>query len=34
MIEQGRSAEENSASWQEEVENFRVQRKPYLLYKE
>ena len=34
MIEEGRSAEEISASWQEEVEAFKVQRSPYLLYEE
>ncbi len=34
MIEEGRSAEEISASWQEDVEKFRAQRKPYLLYEE
>ena len=34
MIEEGRSAEEISASWQEDVENFKAQRKPYLLYEE
>ena len=34
MIEEGRNAEEISASWQEDVENFRAQRKPYLLYEE
>lgn len=34
MIEEGRSAEEISASWQEEVEAFKAQRRPYLLYEE
>ena len=34
MIEEGHSAEEVEASWQEDVEAFRVQRRPYLLYPE
>lgn len=34
MIEEGRSAEEISASWQEDVEDFKAQRRPYLLYEE
>ena len=34
MIEEGRSAEEISASWQEDVEAFKAQRRPYLLYEE
>ena len=34
MIEEGRSAEEISASWQEDVESFKAQRSPYLLYEE
>ena len=34
MIEEGRSAEEISASWQEDVEAFKEQRRPYLLYEE
>lgn len=33
-IEDGCSAEEIEASWQEETEAFRRQRKPYLLYAE
>ena len=34
MIEEGRSAEEISASWQEDVEAFKAQRRSYLLYEE
>ena len=34
MIESGCSAEQISESWQEDVERFREQRKPYLLYEE
>jgi uncharacterized protein YbbC (DUF1343 family) len=34
MIEEGRSLEEIRASWQEEVEAFKAQRRPYLLYEE
>ena len=34
MIEEGKTAEEIKASWQEELEAFREQRKPYLLYEE
>jgi uncharacterized protein YbbC (DUF1343 family) len=34
MIEQGRSADEIKHSWATDVEAFRVQRKPYLLYPE
>lgn len=34
MIEDGSSAEEISASWKEDVEAFRAQRRPYLLYEE
>ena len=34
MIEEGRSPEEIRASWQEDVENFKAQRKPYLLYED
>ena len=34
MIEQGMSAEEIKATWANDVENFRKQRRPYLLYAE
>ena len=34
MIIQGKSAEEIRATWAEDVEAFRLQRKPYLLYEE
>ncbi len=34
MIEQGMSAEEIKATWTNDVENFRKQRRPYLLYAE
>ena len=34
MIEEGKTAEEIKASWQEELEAFKEQRRPYLLYKE
>lgn len=34
MIKQGKSAEEIKAIWQDDVNKFKVQRKPYLLYKE
>ena len=34
MIEDGSSAEEIRASWQEDVEAFKAQRRPYLLYEE
>lgn len=34
MIEQGCSAEEIKACWQEDVKRFKQQRKPYLLYEE
>ncbi|MDE6611304.1 MAG: DUF1343 domain-containing protein [Muribaculaceae bacterium] len=34
MIEQGRSAEEIKATWVGDVERFREQRRPYLLYPE
>ena len=33
-MEEGDSAEEIRASWQEEVDAFKVQRRPYLLYEE
>lgn len=32
MIEEGYTAEEIKASWQEELEIFKEERKPYLLY--
>jgi uncharacterized protein YbbC (DUF1343 family) len=34
MIRQGKSAGEIKAMWKEEVEKFKIQRKPYLLYPE
>ena len=34
MIKQGKSADEIKATWKDDVENFKVQRKPYLLYAE
>ena len=34
MIEAGKTAEEIKASWQEDIEAFKVRRKPYLLYEE
>ena len=34
MIEAGKTAEEIKASWQEDIESFKEQRKPYLLYEE
>ena len=34
MIEQGKSADEIKAMWREDVEKFKQQRKPYLLYEE
>lgn len=34
MIEDGKSADEIKASWKDDVEKFKIQRKPYLLYKE
>jgi len=34
MIKEGKSAEEIKARWQADVEQFKVQRKPYLLYDE
>ena len=34
MIAEGKSADEIKATWQADVELFKVQRKPYLLYKE
>ena len=34
MIEEGKSADEIKAMWQEDVATFKIQRKPYLLYQE
>lgn len=34
MIKQGKSAEEIKARWKPDVEKFKVERKPYLLYDE
>ena len=34
MIQQGKTAEEIQAVWQDDVAKFKVQRKPYLLYDE
>lgn len=34
MIKEGKSADEIKAMWKDDVENFKVQRKPYLLYTE
>ena len=34
MIEQGKSAEEIRATWQDDVEKFKQERRPYLLYPE
>lgn len=34
MIEDGKSADEIRATWADDVEAFKVQRRPYLLYKE
>ena len=34
MIEEGRTADEIKAHWAQNVEKFKKQRKPYLLYKE
>ncbi len=34
MIEEGKSPEEIRSAWQEDVESFREQRRPYLLYEE
>lgn len=34
MIEQGQSAEQIEASWQDDVERFKRLRRPYLLYSE
>lgn len=34
MIEEGKSAAEIKDSWQEELDSFREQRRPYLIYEE
>ena len=34
MIAQGKSASEIKATWQADVELFKAQRRPYLLYDE
>ncbi len=34
MVEESRSAEEIKASWHEDVQRFKEQRRPYLLYEE
>ena len=34
MIKEGKSAEEIKATWQSDVEKFKAQRRPYLLYAE
>lgn len=34
MIESGKSADEIKASWRSDLEKFKIQRKPYLLYEE
>lgn len=34
MIAEGKSADEIKATWKDDVERFKVQRKPYLLYEE
>ena len=34
MIEEGKSAAEIKASWADDVEKFKRQRRPYLLYQE
>lgn len=34
MIKQGKSADEIKAMWKEDVEAFKTQRRPYLLYEE
>ena len=34
MIEEGKTAAEIKASWQEDINKFKEQRKPYLLYEE
>ena len=34
MIKAGKSADEIKATWADDVEKFKKQRKPYLLYAE
>ncbi|WP_291583396.1 DUF1343 domain-containing protein [Bacteroides sp.] len=34
MIEQGKDADEIQVMWKEDVEKFKIQRRPYLLYEE
>ena len=34
MIAEGKDADEIKATWKADVELFKVQRKPYLLYEE
>ena len=34
MIKEGKSADEIKATWQDDVQKFKEQRKPYLLYEE
>ena len=34
MIEEGKSADEIKTMWHDDVEKFREQRRPYLLYEE
>ncbi len=34
MIKEGKSAQEIKAMWKDDVEKFKIQRKPYLLYPE
>lgn len=34
MINQGKTEEEITACWKEDVANFKIQRRPYLLYEE
>ena len=34
MIKEGKSADEIKAMWKDDVEKFKTQRKPYLLYEE
>lgn len=34
MIEEGKGADEIKASWQDDIERFKEQRRPYLLYEE
>jgi len=34
MIKQGKNADDIKAMWKEDVEKFKIQRKPYLIYEE